>query len=148
MLTNRSIARRRGIRMTQQSAKILLYSDDRTTREQVRLALGQRGAADLPDLEIFEVATQPAVLAAVDAGGLDLLILDGEATPSGGMGLAKQLKDEVAQCPPILVLIIRVADAWLATWSRADAAVMYPVDPVRLPAAVAELLRARLAQAV
>ena len=86
--------------------------------------------------------------AAVDAGGLDLLILDGEATPSGGMGLAKQLKDEVAQCPPILVLIIRVADAWLATWSRADAAVMYPVDPVRLPAAVAELLRARLAQAV
>ena len=134
--------------MTQQSAKILLYSDDRTTREQVRLALGQRVAADLPDLEIFEVATQPAVLAAVDAGGLDLLILDGEATPSGGMGLAKQLKDEVAQCPPILVLIIRVADAWLATWSRADAAVMYPVDPGRLPAAVAELLRARLAQAV
>lgn len=134
--------------MSHETAKILLYSDDRTTRQQVRLALGRRVAADLPELQIFEAATQPAVLAAVDAGGLDLLILDGEATPSGGLGLAKQLKDEVADCPPTLVLIIRVADAWLGTWSRADAVVMYPVDPVRLPAAVADLLRARLRQEV
>lgn len=134
--------------MSHETAKILLYSDDRTTREQVRLALGVRLAADLPDLEIFDVATQPAVLAAVDAGGLDLLILDGEATPSGGMGLCKQIKDEIPDCPPVLVLIMRVADAWLATWSRADAASLYPIDPVRLPAAVAELLRARLSQAV
>ena len=94
------------------------------------------------------MATHAALLAAVDAGGLDLLILDGEASPSGGLGLCKQLKDEVVDCPPVLVLIIRVVDAWLATWSRADASVMYPVDPVRLPAAVADLLRARLHQAV
>ncbi|MFT4294753.1 MAG: response regulator [Micropruina sp.] len=134
--------------MSHDTAKILLYSDDRTTREQVRLALGRRVAADLPELEIYDVATQPAVLAAVDAGGLDLLILDAEANPAGGLGLCKQLKDEVPDCPPILVLIIRVADSWLATWSRADAVSMYPVDPVRLPGAVADLLRARLSQAV
>lgn len=134
--------------MSHDTARILLYSDDRTVREQVRLALGRTVASDLPPIEVFEVATQPAVLAAVDAGGLDLLILDGEATPSGGMGLCKQLKDEVPECPPALVLIIRVADAWLATWSRADAVSMYPVDPVRLPSAVAELLRSRLSQAV
>ncbi len=134
--------------MSHDTAKILVYSDDRTTREQVRLALGRRVASDLPEIEIYEVATQPAALAAVDAGGLDLLILDGEANPSGGIGLCKQLKDEVADCPPVLVLIIRVADSWLATWSRADAVSMFPVDPVRLPAAVAELLRARLSQAV
>ena len=134
--------------MSHDKATILLYSDDRTTREQVRLALGRRVAADLPELEVYEAATQPAVLAAVDAGGLDLLILDAEANPSGGLGLCKQLKDEIADCPPILVLIIRVADSWLATWSRADAASMYPVDPVRLPTEVAALLRARLAQAV
>ena len=133
--------------MSHDTAKILLYSDDRTTREQVRLAIGRRVAADLPELEIYETATQPAVLAAVDAGGLDLLILDAEANPSGGLGLCKQLKDEIADCPPILVLIIRVADSWLATWSRADAVSMYPVDPVRLPAAVADLLRARLGRA-
>ena len=134
--------------MSHDTAKVLLYSDDRTVRQQVRLALGRRVAADLPQLEIYEVATMPATLAAVDAGGLDLLILDGEATPMGGLGLCKQLKDEVAECPPVLVLIIRVADSWLATWSRADAASMYPIDPVRLPAAVADLLRARLSQAV
>ena len=75
------------------------------------------------------------------------LILDGEANPAGGIGLCKQLKDEIAECPPILVLIIRVADSWLATWSRADAVSMYPVDPVRLPSAVADLLRARLGRA-
>ena len=134
--------------MSHETAKILLYSDDRTTREQVRLALGRRLAADLPELEVFDVATHAAVLAAVDAGGLDLLILDGEATPSGGMGLCKQLKDEIPECPPVLVLIMRVADAWLATWSRADASSLYPIDPARLPTTVAELLRTWLSQAV
>ena len=134
--------------MADDSLTILVYSDNPNTRDRVRNALGRRLHPDLPELVYRDVATAPVVVDTVGAGGIDLAILDGEATPAGGMGLAKQLKDEVAQCPPILVLIIRVADAWLATWSRADAAVMYPVDPVRLPAAVAELLRARLAQAV
>ena len=134
--------------MSQPTAKILVYSDDRTTREQVRLALGRRVASDLPEIEIYETATQPAVLAAADAGGLDLLILDGEANPAGGIGLCKQLKDEIADCPPVLVLIIRVVDSWLTTWAHADAVSMFPVDPVRLPGEVAELLRARLSQAV
>ena len=132
--------------MTEQTtARVLLYSDDRTTREQVRLTLGKRLAADLPELDVFEVATQPVVLQAMDAGGIDLVILDGEAVPSGGMGLCHQLKNEIEDCPPVLLLVARVADAWLATWSEADAISPYPVDPVRLPAQAAELLRARLA---
>jgi hypothetical protein len=57
------------------------------------------------------------------------------------MGLCRQLKDEILRCPPILLLIGRPDDAWLATWSRADGAVSHPVDPIRLPAAVAKLLR-------
>ncbi len=132
--------------MTEQTtARVLLYSDDRTVREQVRLTLGKRLAADLPELDVYEVATQPVVLQAMDAGGIDLVILDGEAVPSGGMGLCHQLKNEIENCPPVLLLVARVADAWLATWSKADAVAPYPVDPVRLPAAAAELLRARLA---
>lgn len=126
------------------TAKVLLYSDDRTVREHVRLTLGRRVAPDLPDLDILEVATQPAVLTAMDAGGIDLVILDAEATPSGGMGLCHQLKNEIADCPPVLLLVARVADAWLATWSRAEAVTPYPVDPVRLPQAAADLLRSRL----
>ncbi len=128
-----------------QTANVLLYSDDRTVREQVRLALGSRLAADLPEIEVREVATQPAVLWAMDAGDIDLVILDAEAVPAGGMGLAHQLKDEIPNCPPVLLLVARVADAWLATWSRAEAVSSYPIDPVRLPAAAAELLRSRLA---
>jgi DNA-binding response OmpR family regulator len=122
---------------------ILLYASDKTMRENVRLTLGRKVAADLPPVRVLEVATQPAVITAMDAGGIDLAILDGEAVP-GGMGLCRQLKDEILRCPPILVLIGRADDAWLATWSRADGAVSHPVDPVRLPAAVAKLLRPRM----
>jgi DNA-binding NarL/FixJ family response regulator len=122
---------------------ILLYASDRTVRENVRLALGRRVAADLPEVQVLEVATQPAVITSMDAGGVDLAILDGEAVP-GGMGLCRQLKDEIFSCPPILVLMGRADDAWLATWSRADAAVSHPIDPLRLPAVVADLLRGRI----
>jgi DNA-binding response OmpR family regulator len=126
--------------------KVLVYSDDRTTRESVRLALGKRPAADLPTLEYVECATEPAVIKTMDKGGIDLAILDGEAVPAGGLGIARQLKDEIFNCPPILVLTGRPQDAWLATWSRAEAAVSHPIDPVRLAEVTAELLRAVVAK--
>lgn len=121
--------------------RILVYSDNPRTREQVRLALGKRIHPELPELEYVDVATAPMVIAHMDAGGFDLAILDGEATPAGGMGIAKQLKDEIENCPPILVLTGRPDDAWLASWSRAEAAVPHPIDPIRLGDAVVSLLR-------
>lgn len=120
---------------------ILVFSDDRTVREEVRLALGRSVASDLPDIRVVEVATRAAVITTMDAGGIDLAILDGEAVPAGGMGLCRELKDEIYRCPPVLVLIMREQDVWLATWSNADAAVSHPIDPVRLPTAVASLMR-------
>ncbi len=75
--------------------RILVYSDNPRTREQVRLALGKRVHPELPELSYVEVATGPMVIRQMDAGGFDLAILDGEATPVGGMGIAKQLKDEI-----------------------------------------------------
>ena len=65
----------------------------------------------------------------MDSGKIDLAILDGEATPAGGMGIAKQLKDEIYRCPPVLVLTGRPQDAWLATWSRADGGRAAPARP-------------------
>ena len=124
--------------------KVLVYSDDVNTRQQVILALGRRPHPDLPELQYVEVATEPVVIANMDAGGIALVILDGEAVPAGGMGIAKQLKDEIYQCPPVLVLTGRVQDAWLATWSRAEAAVPHPIDPVQLAETVVSLLRARV----
>jgi DNA-binding response OmpR family regulator len=124
--------------------QILVYSDDVDTREQVILALGRRPHPDLPEFEYVEVATQPVVLQHMDAGSISLAILDGEAVPSGGMGLAKQLKDEIYRCPPVVVLTGRPQDAWLATWSRAEAAVPHPLDPIELSTAVVDLLRSRV----
>ena len=126
--------------MADSALKILVYSDNPNTRDQVRTALGWRIHPDLPDLTYLDVATAPVVVSSVDAGGIDLAILDGEATPAGGMGLAKQLKDEVANCPPIVVLTGRPDDAWLASWSRAEAAVPHPIDPIRLGEAVVAVL--------
>ncbi|RJO78291.1 hypothetical protein D5S18_05075 [Nocardia panacis] len=123
--------------------RVLVYSNDADTRGQVLLALGRNPHPDLPALEFLEVATAPVVVERMDAGGIDLAILDGESTPAGGLGLAKQLKDEISVCPPILVLTGRPDDAWLANWSRAEAAVSHPIDPIALTAAVVSLLRAR-----
>ncbi len=122
----------------------LVYSDDVDTREAVLLALGRRPHPDLPELDYLQCATEPAVIRAMDAGGVDLVILDGEAVPAGGMGIARQLKDEIYRCPPILVITGRPQDAWLATWSRADAAVPHPIDPLRLAEVVNEMIRALL----
>jgi DNA-binding response OmpR family regulator len=121
--------------------RILNYSSNARTRAQVRLALGTRLHPDLPELTYTDVATAPMVITLMDAGGFDLVILDGEASPFGGMGIAKQLKDEITHCPPILVLTGRADDAWLANWSRAEAAVPHPIDPIRLGEAVVGLLR-------
>lgn len=124
--------------------RVLVYSDDVNTRQQVILALGRRPHPDLPEVEYVEVATEPVVIQNMDAGGIDLVILDGEAVPAGGMGIAKQLKDEIYQCPPVLVLTGRPQDAWLATWSRAEAAVPHPLDPVKLAETAVSLLRSRV----
>ena len=128
-----------------QPLKVLVYSDDANTRREVILALGKRPHPDLPELEYVEVATQPVVLQQMDSGTIDLAIFDGEAVPAGGMGIAKQMKDEIFNCPPILVLTGRPQDAWLATWSRAEAAVPHPIDPVQLAEAVIRLLASRVA---
>ena len=66
------------------SLKVLVYSSNSLTRDAVKLALGRRPAPELPQLEYFETATEPAVIKAMDSGTIDLAILDGEAVPSGG----------------------------------------------------------------
>ncbi|MDQ3627903.1 MAG: hypothetical protein M3419_03665 [Actinomycetota bacterium] len=128
--------------------RVCLYSDDSDTRRAVRTALGRRPHPDLPDFEYVEVATEPRVLQVMDAGGITLAILDGEAVPAGGMGIARQLKDEIYRCPPVLVLTGRPQDAWLATWCKAEAAVPHPIDPIQLAETVIRLVRDRLGSAV
>lgn len=127
------------------SQTVLVYSSYPSFRDAIRTAVGRRPAVDLGRVEYLEAATVDELLAAVDAGGVDVLVLDGEARPAGGLGLAKQVKDEIADCPPTLVLVERRDDAWLASWSLADAVLPLPVDAPAVCAAVADLLRHRAA---
>lgn len=126
---------------------ILLYSDDSTVRAAVTRALGGRISPEMGEHQIREFATAAALRLYVDGiksdsrTPIDLFILDGEAAPEGGMGVARQLKDEVFHCPPVLLLVARKEDAWLAAWSRAEASVTHPVDPFTLANTVADLIR-------
>ncbi|MEI4271076.1 hypothetical protein TEK04_05015 [Klenkia sp. LSe6-5] len=122
---------------------VVVFSHRPEVREAVRTAVGTHPAADVGPLRWVECATGAEVVAAVDAGGVDLCVLDGEAQPTGGMGIGRQLKHEVADCPPVLVLVARQADRWLAHWSMAEGTLTHPVDPLVAPGAVADLLRAR-----
>lgn len=124
--------------------QLLLYSDDATTRAEVMLTLGRRAAADLPRVTWTEVATYAAVLSAAGSGKVDVLVLDGEAAKAGGLGVCRQLKSEVYECPPVIVLIARPQDAWLAAWSEADAVISVPLDPIEVQETVARVIRERL----
>ena len=124
---------------------VLVYSDDADVRAAVIAALGRRPAADLPLVKYLEFATEPALIRRLEQGGVDLAVLDGEAVPSGGMGISRRMKNEIYAAPPVLLLTGRRDDAWLATWSQADAVVPHPIDPVLLARAAASLLRPRLA---
>lgn len=126
-------------------ARVVLYSDDADTRLAVRRAVGRRASKDTPLVEWLEVATPDAMFAAVAAGGVDLLVLDGETAKVGGFGLAREVKDTYFDAPPVLLLVARAQDAWIAAWSQADATVPYPLKPMEVADTVASLLRARVA---
>jgi DNA-binding NtrC family response regulator len=127
-------------------ATVLVFSPRAEVRAAVRTALGSSPAPDVAPLTYVECSTGDEVIAAVDAGGIDLCVLDGEAQPTGGMGISRQLKYEIADCPALVVLIARQADRWLAHWSLSDATLAYPVDPLTAADVVAGLLRERVAQ--
>jgi DNA-binding response OmpR family regulator len=125
-------------------AHVLVYSNSADVRARVRTAVGRRPAPDIARIDWVECSTDAEVVEQLDEGNLDLVILDGEAQPTGGMGLARQFKYEIDQCPPIVVLIARPQDGWLASWSLADAVIHQPLDPIAAAEVVADQLRRRL----
>lgn len=127
--------------MSTQPRTILVFSHRPQVREAIITAVGRRPAADVGHVEFLETGAVADVLAEMDAGTVDLAILDGEAQPTGGIGLCRQLKNEIADCPPIVVAVRRADDRWLATWSQADAVLVHPLDPLTAAETVAETLR-------
>jgi DNA-binding response OmpR family regulator len=121
---------------------VLLYSDDLAVRDKIRMAIGPRPAADLA-IEFVDASTWEECRLVLDKYEVDLMILDGEAAPAGGMGVARQSKDEYADPPPTCVVLARAADRWLAAFAQVDGTLQYPLDPVTTGQTVAAMLRAR-----
>ncbi len=126
------------------SFTVLLYSDDPQVRDRIRLAIGPRPAPDLT-VEFIDAATWEECRRLLDDYEIDLMVLDGEAAPAGGLGIARQTKDEYLDAPPTCVVLARAADRWLAAFANVDATLMHPLDPVTTGQTVAALLRDRAA---
>jgi CheY-like chemotaxis protein len=118
---------------------LLVYSSSATVRERVRSALGTRPAPGV-EIDLVEATTGAEVVARCDEGDIDVALLDGEAAPTGGLGLCRQLKDELDAPPPVLVIVGRRDDAWLATWSRAEGVIQHPIDAMQITDAVLALV--------
>jgi DNA-binding response OmpR family regulator len=120
---------------------VLVYSQHPEVRAEVRSAVGRR-AGELGRIDWVECASYSQLRNQLDLGEAALAILDGDAQPTGGIGLARQFKNEITDCPPIIVLLLRSQDRWLATWSLADAVIVRPIDPVTAAATVSQTLQA------
>lgn len=118
---------------------VLLYSDRAEVRERMRMAVGTRPAPGL-ELQFVEAGRYVDCIRLLDTYEIDLLLLDGEAQPAGGMAVARQTRDERSDCPPICLVIARAADRWLAAYTQADATLVHPLDPVTTGQTIAALL--------
>jgi CheY-like chemotaxis protein len=118
--------------------EVLVVSDSSKVREEV--------IASLPDTNITvrELNHGADVLPAVQAKKPDLIVLDQQIGRMGGMATALDLHLEAGagRLPhvPILMLLDRRADVFLARRSDAEGWVVKPIDPLRLGRAITELL--------
>ena len=110
---------------------ILLVTDHSSVLEQVRIAVD-----GWDDTEIFHVSTPQRALAILDEGAsYDIVVGDNDTHPTGGLALCREVKARSQmghEMPPVVLLIARSQDRWLANWAQADAHVQKPADPFDL----------------
>ncbi len=129
--------------MSETPVKVLVFSDNSSTRQAVITGVGFKASKDTAPIEWLEAATSFGVFELVDSHDISVLVLDGETQKEGGMSVAKELANTRENLPPILMLTARPQDQWLATWAGASRIVCAPLDPQELQENLAELLRAR-----
>ena len=118
--------------------EVLIVSDSRAVREEVRAVLPS------PEFTVREVTQGAMVLPSVEAEPPDLVISDMQVGAMGGMAVSLELRHEGGaeriDDVPILLLLDRRADVFLAKRSEADGWLVKPLDPVRVRKAVRALL--------
>ena len=117
---------------------ILVASDAPSVRAEVTAVVGG------PGVEVIEVHTGPGVAPAVYDHHPDLLIVDLQMGNMGGMAVCLELRLEASYGKlghvPVLMLLDRRPDVFLARRSGAEGWVVKPLDPIRLRRAVTSLL--------
>ena len=124
---------------------LLVYSHRPEIRERIMTAIGRRPAPDVGRVDYLECSAVYEVMMATEGRLADVLILDGEAQPMGGIGLSRQIHQEASVVPPVVIVVRRADDRWLATWAGADEILVHPLDPVTAADTIAGLLRRRAA---
>lgn len=122
--------------------KVLLVSPDAEARDLMRVSVGSIER---------RLGERVSFLDAVDgqqgaAIGLrehpDAVVADEIASRAGAFSLARDLRGAVEPyAGPIVILLERQHDAWLARWSGADAWFVRPVDPFALADALVRLIQ-------
>jgi DNA-binding response OmpR family regulator len=117
---------------------ILVASDAASVRAEVGAVVGG------PDVSVIEITTGQAVPAAVHDHGPGLLIVDLQMGSMGGMAVCLELRleESYGNLPhvPVLMLLDRRADVFLAKRSGAEGWVVKPLDPLRIRRATRALL--------
>jgi DNA-binding response OmpR family regulator len=119
-------------------ADILIASDDPALVRDIEAALGG------PDATLRVVTSGPQVLPEVRSDPPDLVILDLQIGNMGGMATSMNLRLETSggriAHVPVLMLLDRRPDVFLARRSGAEGWLIKPVDPIRLRRAGRALL--------
>ncbi len=119
---------------------VLIASDEAWVRDDVRSVLSA-----MPDTTVSEVLSGAAVLPAVKERLPDLVVADFQIGNMGAMAVCLDLRLERAAGRighvPVLMLLDRRADVFLARRSDAEGWVIKPVDPIRLRKAITALLQ-------
>ena len=120
---------------------ILIASDSREVQDEVRAVLSSR------EHSVRTVTTGPAVIAAVAERTPDLLVCDFQIGNMGGMAITLELRGEESggrlDHVPVLLLVDRRPDVFLARRSEADGFLVKPLDPIRVRRAITAVLDGR-----
>lgn len=120
------------IKTSPDAVEIMLFSNDKHLRQTIMDAAGISGAFDLPPIKWLEVATAKAAKLNFEENRFAALVLDAETTQEGGESLSRWLHDHNDKVPPVIMLVARPQDEWMARWSGAARCVQapFPADTV------------------
>ena len=117
---------------------IVIVSDAASVRDEVRAAITD------PDATVRELEAGKRLLPAVQEQVPDLAVVDLQIGNMGGMAacLDLRLEEGMGRLPhvPVLMLLDRRPDVFLARRSQADGWLVKPLDPLRLRKAMLALL--------